>query len=71
MIKFTLDELLFHRKIKIPKLIEMSGINKTTIYNIYNNKSTRIDMDVLDRLCIALACEPQDIIKFIKKEDIK
>ena len=52
-------------KMKVPQLQEISGVNKNTLYAIYNNTATRMDLSVLDRLCTALDCQPGDILKFI------
>lgn len=64
-IKFNLDRLMFERgNMKVPQLQELSGVNKNTLYGIYNNKVKRVDLDVLKRICDALECEPGDILKY-------
>jgi putative transcriptional regulator len=69
MIKFNLDRLLFEKgNIKIPKLQEMSGVNKNTLYAIYNGSITRMDVSVIDRICAALNCQPGDLFEHVKKE---
>lgn len=66
MIRFNLDTVMFQKnKMKVPQLQEISGVNKNTLYAIYNNTATRMDLSVLDRLCTALDCQPGDILKFI------
>ena len=66
MIKFTLDYVMFHSgNIKVTELARLSGINKNTLYAIYNNKSKRIDLDVIDRICATLNCTPGDLIQYI------
>jgi putative transcriptional regulator len=63
MIKFMLDRIMFEKeRMKIPRLQELSGVNKNTLYSIYNNASTRVDLSVLDRLCAALDCQPGDLM---------
>lgn len=72
MIKFKLDRLLFEKgNMKIPKLQEMSGVNKNTLYAIYNGSITRIDVSVIDRICTALDCQPRDLLEHTpdKKEE--
>ena len=65
MIIFTLDVVMFNKgRMKVPQLHELSGINKNTLYAIYNNKSTRLDLDVLSRLCASLECQPGDLLKY-------
>ncbi len=63
MVKFALDRLMFERnKMKVPELQEKSGVNKNTLYAIYNNTSTRVDLSVIERICKALNCEPGGLI---------
>lgn len=70
MIKFKLDRILFERqRMKIPQLQEQSGVNKNTLYGIYNNSITRVDLSVLDRICTALNCQPGDLLEYIPDEN--
>lgn len=63
MIKFNLDRLMFENgNIKVPQLEELSGVNKNTLYAIYNNKASRVDLSVVERICTALKCTPGELI---------
>ena len=69
MIKFKLDRVMFEKgNMKIPKLQDMSGVNKNTLYAIYNGAITRIDVSVVDRICAALDCQPGDLFEYVKEE---
>jgi len=69
MIKFNLDRLLFEKgNMKIPKLQEMSGVNKNSLYAIYNGSIARVDVSVIDRICAALDCQPGDLFEYVKEE---
>ena len=66
MIKFKLDRIMFEKnKMKVPRLQELSKVNKNTLYAIYNNTATRVDLSVLSRLCSALNCQPGDLLEYI------
>jgi putative transcriptional regulator len=66
MIRFTLDRLMFGKnRMKIPQLQATSGVNKNTLYAIYNSSSTRIDLSVINRLCAALNCQPGDLLEYV------
>jgi len=66
LIRFTLDKVMFEKgRMKIPELQKLSGVNKNTLYAIYNNSSTRVDLSVLDRICNALNCTPGDLMEHI------
>ena len=63
MIRFTLDRLMFEKgRMKVPELQEKSGVNKNTLYAIYNNTCTRVDLSVINRLCNALGWHAGDIM---------
>ncbi len=71
LIKITLDRIMFEKKIKVPQLVEKSGLNKNTLYALQKNEVTRIDLNTLDALCIALDCDITDLLEYSpnKKED--
>lgn len=70
MIRFKLDRIMFEKdKMKVPYLNEVSGINKNTLYAIYNNSITRMDLSVLDRLCKALDCQPGDLLEYLADKE--
>lgn len=63
-------------KIKLNELIQQSGISKnklghkaemqrTQLNNYCNNNITRLDTDVLARICTVLNCEIGDLLEFI------
>ena len=66
-------------KINLLKLIEENGISKnklshraemqrTQINHYCNNTITRLDIDVLARLCTVLNCEVGDLLEFVPPE---
>ncbi|WP_437236222.1 helix-turn-helix domain-containing protein [Dehalococcoides sp. HCBD] len=66
MIKINLDRLMFENgRMKIPKLQEISGVNKNTLYAMYNGAISRIDISVINRICAALNCQPGDLFQYI------
>ncbi len=44
------------------QLAEMVGMGEAAISRIETGKTSTISLDVLDRLCRALKCEPGDIL---------
>ena len=64
MIKITLDSLLKERNISRYELAKRTGIRYHIIDNYYKNKVVRYDSFILDKICIALNCKIEDIIKF-------
>lgn len=67
MIKITLDTALNNRAISRYELAKRTGIRYHIIDNYYKNKVVRYDSYILNKICIALDCEIEDIIKFEKE----
>ena len=64
MIKITLDSILKERNISRYELAKRTGIRYHIIDNYYKNKVVRYDSFILNKICIALNCKIEDIIKF-------
>ena len=67
MIRITLDTALKALNISRYELAKRTGIRYHIIDNYYKNKVVRYDSFVLDKICIALNCKIEDIIKFEKE----
>lgn len=65
MIRNHLSKILGENRITQKKLAEMTGLRPSTVNAIYNERASRIDYDVLDRLCKALECQPGDLLEFV------
>lgn len=66
MIIFKLETILKERKLSKNRLSTMSGVRFDTIQRFCKGDLSRIDLDILCRLCSALECEIQDIIEYQK-----
>ena len=64
MIKITLDSALQNRNMSRYELAKRTGIRYHIIDNYYKNKIIRYDSYILDKICTALNCKIEDIIKF-------
>ena len=67
-------------RIKLKEMLEKSGLSKnklshraemqrTQINHFCNNTITRLDTDVLARLCHALNCSISDLLEYIPPEE--
>ena len=63
MINSNLSVLLGSKRIKMSELARKAGINKNTVLNLYHNRSTRIEFEVLNKICNILECTPSDILQ--------
>ena len=64
-IRIKLDELIKQSGISKNKLSHKAEMQRTQINNFCNNKITRLDTDVLARLCSALDCDIADLLEYI------
>lgn len=67
MIKFTLDELLKNRDKTRYWLSKQTNIDNNTLGKIYNNTSSKVNLETLDKICIALDCDISELITYEKK----
>lgn len=65
-IQFKLHRILKERKLSKNKLSVMSGVRFDTIHRFCKGDLSRIDLEILCRLCSALECEIEDIIEYQK-----
>ncbi|HMM07186.1 MAG TPA: helix-turn-helix transcriptional regulator [Clostridiales bacterium] len=67
-IKFRLKVLLAINEMTQKQLAEMTGIRPPTISAICTNSIKHIPVDVIDKICTALDCQPGDLIEYNKEE---
>lgn len=64
-IHIKLDALIQKSGISKNKLSHRAEMQRTQINNYCNNKITRLDIDVLARICAVLECEISDLLEYI------
>ncbi|AMN50283.1 helix-turn-helix transcriptional regulator [Psychrobacter sp. P2G3] len=64
-----LPTLLAERRPKVADAVRATGISKTTLHKIYNDQSTRIDFDTIDKLCKYLEVEVGDIFEYVEESE--
>ena len=70
-IHIKLDELIQKAGISKNKLSHKAEMQRSQINNYCNNEITRLDIDVLARICTVLHCEIGDLLEFIPPEEKK
>ena len=68
MIKFKVKVWLAMREMTQKELAEKTGIRPPTISAICTGTIKHLPVDVLDRICDVLDCQPADIIEFVREE---
>ena len=69
-IKIKLDELIRKKEISKNKLCHKAEMQRTQLNNYCKNEITRLDTDVLARLCSVLDCKIEDLLEFVPPEHI-
>ena len=64
-IKIKLDELIKKSGMSKNKLSHKAEMQRTQINNYCKNKITRLDTDVLARICAVFNCKIEDVLEFI------
>lgn len=65
-VQIALKEILDKKDISRNKLCSMIAANYDLVNRYYNNKVIRIDLDIIARMCYALDCKVDDILKYNK-----
>jgi len=69
MIKSNFHVLLAEKRLRVADVARATGLSKTTLHKLYNEQSSRIDFETLDKLCTFLNCSVEDILEH-KNEEI-
>jgi putative transcriptional regulator len=65
MIKIHLSRILGERRLKIADVARDTGLNRGTLTRMYHETAERVDLDVLDQLCIYLGCGLNDLLEHV------
>lgn len=68
-IRIKLDELIQQSGISKNKLSHRAEMQRTQINNFCSNKITRLDIDVLARICAVFNCQISDLLEYIPPEN--
>ena len=68
MIKFRVKVMLALREMTQKELAEKTGIRLPTISALCTGAAKHIPVNVLDKLCTTLDCQPGDLVEYLKDE---
>ena len=70
-IKVKLDEIMKKKGISTYDLKSKSNIRYQTLQVLQDNSASRIDFEVLAKLCYSLNCKVEDIIEYVPNKNSK
>jgi putative transcriptional regulator len=69
MIVINIDVMLARRKMSVTELAERVGITMANLSILKNGKAKAVRLSTLEAICVALDCQPGDIIEY-RSEDL-
>lgn len=63
MIRCHLARLMGEHKMRIADVARETGLSRATITLLYKETAQKIDLEVLDKLCVLFNCELKEILE--------
>ena len=76
MIQCRLRELMAatrrreRRRVTYDDIRSQTGLSKTTLTRLANDRADRVALSVIDRLCVYFQCQPGDLFVYVSESDI-
>jgi putative transcriptional regulator len=72
MLRFKIKEAIAkkefdeNRLVKVAEICDATGIGRTTLSAMINNKKKNVGIDNFDKLCVYFDCELHELVEFVK-----
>ncbi|TRX57974.1 helix-turn-helix domain-containing protein [Thalassomonas sp. M1454] len=66
MIKCHLSRIMGEKRLKIADVAKDTGINRGTITRMYHEQSLRVELDIIEKLCVYLDVGISDLYELKK-----
>lgn len=64
-VEIKLKTIMDKKNISIYQLSQLASLKHSTVKNYYNNMPiTRVDLDVISKMCYVLDCKIEDILEY-------
>jgi len=67
-LRCNLSTLMGSRRYSIQDVHKMTGLSRSTISSLYNDRASRIDFETITKLCELFECEVGTLLAFEKKD---
>jgi putative transcriptional regulator len=68
MIRIHLSRLLGERKMRVIDLSRLTGIDQHALAKLYYENAKGIQLDTLEKICVALNCTVADLLEYTPDE---
>ena len=68
MIRINIDTLLKEQGHSFYWLAKETGVSHTTLWRLKKDKALGINFETLEKLCVALKCQPGDVLSVEKQK---
>ncbi len=69
-VDITLKDIMDKKNISVYKMSKLTELKHSTIKSYYNNAPlTRVDLDVVAKMCYVLDCKVSDILEYSSHDD--
>lgn len=69
-VDITLKDVMDKKNISVYKMSKLTELKHSTIKSYYNNAPlTRVDLDVVAKMCYVLDCKVSDILEYSSHDD--
>jgi putative transcriptional regulator len=65
MIRCNLSTLMGAKKLKISDVCNETGLNRTTVTNLYYEKTVRVELEAIEKLCEFFSCKVGDLLEYV------
>ena len=69
MIANRLSRLLGDRRLSVREVARRTGLAESGLYELYHDRTRRVDFGTLDKLCAVLDCTTGDILEYVPDEE--
>ena len=67
----NLSTLMGRKRYSIQDVHILTGLSRSTVSSLYNDKATRIDFDTLEKLCRLFECSAGDLVEVCVNSKVK
>ena len=69
MIKCHLSRILGERKLKVAEVDRDTEINRNTLHRLYNETATRVDLEIIEKLCRHLDIQVGELFELVDNDE--